>query len=228
MALHSLLRADSESKNPRKTKRTQWNNRLIGQVSGKLTPITLKRAFPISTLKRSGLTAGPTWRQTSIRLAPGAGFGDLSHPTTRLASRLMAEHVGDKRVLDVGTGSGILSLACAAFGARTILGIDIDPEAVEHARLNLQHNPALSHCLLGTVACVRDAPDVLVMNMIRSEQAVAYKSLPERARGAPLAITSGILKEEKELYLAQADSWGFHLHSLMEEDGWLGFIFMAP
>lgn len=39
-----------------------------------------------------------------------------------------------------------------------------------------------------------------------------------------LAITSGILK----LYLAQADSWGFRLHSLMEEDGWLGFIFMAP
>jgi len=75
-----------------------------------------------------------------LQLYPGPGFGDLSHPTTRIVLRLMQPYIKDQAVLDIGCGSGILSLAAAAMGASQVDGYDIDPEAVEHAKKNATLN----------------------------------------------------------------------------------------
>ena len=71
-----------------------------------------------------------------LQLYPGPGFGDLSHPTTRIVLELMQPYIQNHAVLDIGCGSGILSLAAAAMGASEVYGYDIDPEAVEHAKKN--------------------------------------------------------------------------------------------
>ncbi len=70
----------------------------------------------------------------TIRLFPGPGFGDFSHPTTRLTLHLMRPYVKNESVIDIGCGSGILSFGAAAMGAKSVYGYDIDEEAVAHAK----------------------------------------------------------------------------------------------
>ena len=157
----------------------------------------------------------------SIVLAPGPGFGDLSHPTTHLVLSMMSPYVCDKEVLDVGSGSGILSLAAARFGAKSVFGIDIDDAAILHATQNASLNNLSKLCTFGKKQ--KKEPAIMLMNMIRSEQKVAYKSL--KHKNFEIACTSGVLAEERELYLKETASWGWKLLDIQEKDGWLGFVF---
>lgn len=90
----------------------------------------------------------PAWRryrrrdhELVIRLDPGLAFGTGTHPTTQLCLRQVERVVRPgHRVLDVGTGSGILAIAAARAGAGYVLGVDIDPLAVDAARANVRRN----------------------------------------------------------------------------------------
>ena len=92
------------------------------------------------------LWIGPHWavpapNRTVIRLEPGLAFGSGRHPTTRLClERLAAAPPAGVDVVDYGCGSGVLAIAAAALGARRVLAVDIDPQALrataENARLN--------------------------------------------------------------------------------------------
>jgi ribosomal protein L11 methyltransferase len=76
-----------------------------------------------------------------IRLDPGRAFGDGMHPTTQLCLRALERHLQPGMpVLDLGTGTGILSIAAARLGAGPVLAVDTDPEAVEVARRNVAAN----------------------------------------------------------------------------------------
>jgi ribosomal protein L11 methyltransferase len=68
--------------------------------------------------------------EKSLLLQPGPGFGDLSHETTRLVLGMMAELVEGKEILDIGCGSGVLSLVAMRMGAVGVIGVDIDPLAI--------------------------------------------------------------------------------------------------
>lgn len=94
------------------------------------------------------LVIKPTWEpytprpdQVVIELDPGLAFGSGLHATTRLCLELLEEHLRPGgRVLDVGTGSGILAIAAARLGAAAVLALDNDPEAVRVARENVALN----------------------------------------------------------------------------------------
>ena len=160
-----------------------------------------------------------------LLLKPGPGFGDMSHPTTHLVLEMMSGRVQNKTVLDIGSGSGVLSLAAAAWGASKVIGIDIDPQALlhaeENARLNNMQN-ALTFLLPSEGLCSGEA--VILMNMIQSEQKEALRALKLSARGE--AIVSGILAEEAKAYLKLAKSWGWELQEEKEKAGWLGMRFL--
>ncbi len=166
----------------------------------------------------------------SIMLKPGPGFGDLSHPTTHLVLRLMARFINGQSIVDIGSGSGVLSLAAIAMGASFAYGIDIDPAAIEHAVQNAAFNQmdASCHfCLPGDFQFNSlDAP-LIVMNMISSEQQVAWESLPILHALPGLRLVSGIRQEEREAYMNQVKSWGWTLKEEIEQDGWLGFCFTS-
>ena len=167
-----------------------------------------------------------------LRLKPGPGFGDASHPTTRLMLSLMADYVpSSKTVIDIGCGSGILTVAAVAMGVQHAYGIDIDPEALQHAILNAKLNEMDSTChfLLPQQwhTLPLNLPLVILMNMIMSEQAEAWTTLRDMLPLADMYLTSGIRKEERTAYLQQIKQWGWQLLTEREEEEWLSFAFIV-
>ena len=110
-----------------------------------------KEHFPVLRVGQR-IVIQPTWREHAarpdevvIRLDPGMAFGTGLHPTTRLCLVALEEAaadgmLADADVLDVGSGSGILAIACGFLGARHIAAVDVDPLAVETTRRNASLN----------------------------------------------------------------------------------------
>lgn len=164
-----------------------------------------------------------------LYLEAGPGFGDLSHPTTRLTLSMMAQHVKEKDVIDIGCGSGILSLAAILLGAKSAYGIDIDPEAILHAKTNALLNgldqrvsffkPEEFH-----IIDIKKEP-IIVMNMIRTQQREAWLSLPQLHTGSAIWLTSGILASEREAYLQECIPRGWSLVEEQQQGDWMAFQF---
>jgi len=164
----------------------------------------------------------PFGKAATLLLLPGPGFGDLSHPTTHLMLDMMQAHVKNTFVLDIGTGSGILALAALMLGARSSFGIDIDSEALIHARNNNKLN---NLSVRFAKAAPKEFPpsNILLMNMILSEQRIVNP--PRYNPKASLWIVSGILARQEEIYLAQAKRWGWAVRSRHQRGEWLGWVF---
>lgn len=160
----------------------------------------------------------------TLELLPGAGFGDLSHPTTYLMLELMKGRMKGETVIDIGTGSGILALAALKLGAKSAIGIDIDDAALKHARKNAKAN-GLSIQFAKKLPKKLPAASIFLFNMILPEQKIVGPDAFNRF--AKLWIVSGVLKEQKTAYLKQAAKWGWTLDSSAERSGWLAFTFSA-
>ncbi|HAB99915.1 MAG TPA: hypothetical protein DCE71_08850, partial [Parachlamydiales bacterium] len=163
-------------------------------------------------------------KEKTLLLTAGPGFGDLSHPTTALMLEMMQGRVENESILDIGTGSGILSLAALLLGASSAIGIDIASDALNHARLNAKANQ-LKARFVKTLP--KDAPpsNICLLNMIFPEQKTALRSIDKYNQLAKLWITSGILQEQKNTYLEWTNSCGWHLEEEHQKEQWLGFIF---
>jgi ribosomal protein L11 methyltransferase len=165
----------------------------------------------------------------SIRLQPGSGFGDLSHPTTRLMIRMLAKHLQQQIVIDIGCGSGILTLAAVAMGASKAYGIDIDENAIEHSFQNACLNHLDKQCHFSTPSHFIWEPTLqpilILMNMIQSEQQLAWNSLPSLHPQPSECLTSGIRIEERERYLDLTTQWNWKLKEEQHEMGWCAFYF---
>lgn len=164
-----------------------------------------------------------------IKLQSGPGFGDLSHPTTALVLRMMSVHLENQPVIDVGSGSGVLTCAAIAMGSSKGYGIDIDPQAIEHSIQNGKLNLFDKKIQFALVEDFKipdlKGPVLIVMNMIYAEQQIAWQSLPALHDLPGKIITSGVTKDQRAAYLQQAKEWGWHLIDEMEESDWLAFCF---
>ena len=169
-------------------------------------------------------------KKAELKLQPGPGFGDLSHPTTRLMLKLLAKYLNKQTVIDIGCGSGILALAALRMDATYATGIDIDESAVHHSYLNACLNQLEEKCHFCTPEqfkwLLTSQPTLLLMNMIQSEQKIAWSSLSSLHAQPGECLTSGIRKEERETYLSMTSNWGWKLKEEEEEEGWVAFYFV--
>jgi len=169
-----------------------------------------KQHFTASRFGRR-LVVKPTWEEfvaqpgdVIVNLDPGMAFGTGSHETTRLCLQALAELFDEApraRLLDVGTGSGILAIAAVRLGATTVVANDIDPDACVVAR----ENAALNN-VAGRIE-ITDAPlealtgeyDVVIANILAEENVrLAPHLLTHLAPGGSLLL-SGILREKEDL-----------------------------
>lgn len=167
----------------------------------------------------------------TIRLQPGPGFGDFSHPTTRLALHLLSNQLENQTVIDIGSGSGVLSIAAATLGAQTVYGIEIDPEAIFHSEANSNLNK-MDHQIHFTLPEkfnweIENRPVIIIMNMISAEQSIAWESLPSLHSQKGIFLTTGIHVEGREEYLLKTKKWGWNLLNETQEKEWLGFCFSS-
>jgi ribosomal protein L11 methyltransferase len=140
--------------------------------------------------------------QIPIDIAPGMAFGTGTHATTILCIRTLEEelHHGGLSVLDVGTGSGILSIVAAKSGAKEVWGIDIDGVAVENARENVEKNHVSDIVKIrkGSIGDLHKKFNVIVANIDLKSLRRMRKPLTSHLNDRGLLILSGILEEEKE------------------------------
>ena len=161
----------------------------------------------------------------SLVIEPKTAFGTGQHETTRLALKMMHGVVKPcDDVLDVGTGSGILSLAAARLGAARVTGIDTDVLAVENARANmrLNGNPGNVVFRRGTLACVTGAFDVVVANIDVRTLAGMLPELASRVAVRGNLILGGVLAKEQATLLKAVRAAGLHVVEVVSQNGWLG------
>jgi ribosomal protein L11 methyltransferase len=170
----------------------------------------------------------PSWHEIpdtaaiGIVLDPGLAFGTGSHPTTRLCLRwLEANLAGGESVLDYGCGSGILAIAAAKLGAAPVLGIDIDPQAVEAARDNAARNAVVARFgLPDDVELGASRYQVLVANILTNPLKALAPLLAGKVEVAGRVALSGILEAQAEDVIAVYGAW-FEMRVWAVDEGWV-------
>lgn len=215
--------------------------------------------FPVLRLGKR-IVVVPTWRrhrradgEVVLRLDPGLAFGTGMHPTTRLCLEAAESLVeAGARVLDVGTGSGILAIAAARLGAREVVAMDIDPVAVGAARQNVRLNRVsrVVRVLEGTleedgVLCApRTAErtpspqpshrgrrsqrpgefDLVLANITARTNAALAPALAGALRQGGRLVASGILEGNLHLVVAAFDAVGLRTLEVRRDGDWTAVV----
>jgi ribosomal protein L11 methyltransferase len=182
-------------------------------------------------IRPSWLEYVPELDDVVVALDPGAAFGTGLHPTTRRCLEVLEEVVRPgARVLDVGTGSGILALAAAGLGAAAVVGVDVDPIAVETARANVTANGLADRIRVAEngLAAPEAAGvyDIVVANIIaRVVVELAPQLVDHLARGGVL-VAGGIIAERAADVEAALDRLGLRVERLADGD-WITMVARA-
>ncbi|MGQ9735129.1 MAG: 50S ribosomal protein L11 methyltransferase [Thermaceae bacterium] len=150
--------------------------------------------------------AGPFWVMAPwheaqpglipIVVEPGMAFGTGHHETTRLALRALARHLRPgMRVLDLGTGSGILAIAAAKLGGKA-LGVDIDPTVIPLAQENARKNGVEVGLKEGSLEDVEGPFDLIVANLFAELHQAFAPVYPSRLAPGGVLLLTGILRSK--------------------------------
>lgn len=186
------------------------------------------------------LVVCPTWEEYELseedkssgvrvlRIDPGMAFGTGTHETTSLCLKAMEKYMrpGD-RVLDVGCGSGILSIAADLLGAGDVLGIEIDPVAVEVSRENLE----LNGCGDNVRVCEGDLTkgvdyeaDIVVANLMADLVMMLSEDVRRHLRDGGRYISSGIIDEKLDEVADSIRRCGFTIEEIATDGMWCAIV----
>jgi ribosomal protein L11 methyltransferase len=165
-----------------------------------------------------------------ILLDPGMAFGTGTHPTTRLSLEALENHLQPgNAMLDVGTGSGILAIAAAKLGAASVVGLDVDPVAIESAQENLRRNKVewVVHLDRGSIQdCPSDVKfDLIVANILTPVLLqLVEQGLTDRVRKGGKLILSGILDHQADEVKSASRRHGLEVIQELSWKDWRAII----
>lgn len=182
------------------------------------------------------LTIVPSWTnyqpqqadEIIIRLDPGKAFGTGTHPTTRLALQALQQVIfGGESLIDVGSGSGVLSIAAQYLGASSIYAYDVDQEAIKATAMNLALNEGCQQIKVAAndlLTGIDFKVDVIVANILAE---VIEPLIPQTQsclnKNGKLVI-SGIFYDKKELIENCLLTNGFEIIETLNQKEWYSFI----
>ncbi|PKN12913.1 MAG: 50S ribosomal protein L11 methyltransferase [Deltaproteobacteria bacterium HGW-Deltaproteobacteria-4] len=199
-----------------------------------------KQHFPTTRISRR-LVVRPSWEAFTagpddvvIEIDPGMAFGTGTHGTTRLCLEAVAaafeSEMPPRRVLDVGTGSGILAIAAAAYGAEEIVACDIDADACaiafENAILN-QVDEKISF----TIAPLEELEgsfDLVLANILAEENIRLADALLARLAPGGRLVLSGILIEKEEMVINAFKAYGLGSPEISHNEDWSCLLYRRP
>ena len=175
------------------------------------------------------LAVVPSWQEyetdrVKLMLDPGLAFGTGGHETTSLCLEALDQLVrGGERVLDIGTGSGILAIAALKLGAAQAEGVDIDPVAVRTAG----ENAALNGVADRLTVLVGDLSDkasgqyqIITANIVANAIMALAPAVPGLMAEGGVFIASGIIDTRKEEVIAALQAAGLKVQEVKEKRGW--------
>ena len=184
----------------------------------------------------------PTWEEIPvehkekllIEIDPGTAFGTGQHETTQLCIRQLKKYVTpETRILDVGTGSGILGITALKLGAKEVFGTDLDENAIVAVKENMEANdiaPEKFKVLKGNIIddeAVKaevgfEAYDLVVANILADIIILLQKEIPVHMKKGAIFITSGIINmKEEAVKKAFAENDAFELVEITYQGEWV-------
>lgn len=183
------------------------------------------------------LTIVPSWEnyqadrtdEKIITLDPGMAFGTGTHPTTRLTLQALEVYLrGGETVLDVGTGSGVLSIASKHLGAQTVYAYDLDEVAVRSALENMQLNPVAHDVHVqanNLLTDVEETADVIVANILADIILLMIPDAWRLLKPEGTLIVSGIIEAKKQLVVEAMQDQGFVIDQVFTQRDWVAIAF---
>ena len=182
------------------------------------------------------LTIVPSWTdyeatigEKIIKLDPGMAFGTGTHPTTKMSLFVLEQILrGGETVLDVGTGSGVLSIASSLLGAKDIYAYDLDEVAVRVAQENIELNPDMENIHVASGDLLRGVEieaDVIVANILADILVNLTDDAYRLLKDEGYLIMSGIISEKWNLVRESAEAAGFLLETHMIQGEWNACVF---
>ncbi|WP_416149309.1 50S ribosomal protein L11 methyltransferase [Salipaludibacillus sp. HK11] len=186
------------------------------------------------------ITITPSWEdykkiqdnELVIELDPGMAFGTGTHPTTVLCVQSLERHlVKGQVVVDVGTGSGVLSIAAAKLGASYVDALDLDDVAVNSASLNVELNhvqDVVNVKQSNLLDKVNYSPDLIVANILAEVIVQMTEDAFVALKPGGKLITSGIIQTKRNMVKGALQSAGFEINEIVEMEDWLAVVAKKP
>lgn len=183
------------------------------------------------------LTVVPQWYdyeakedEKVIYINPGLSFGTGNHPTTKLGVQALEIVMrGGEIVLDVGTGSGILSFVAQHFGAKHVYGYDLDPQAIDSAKENLTHQTiqaqeTIEFHVNDLLKDVNHPADIIVANILPHILVNLFDDAKRLLKPEGYLILGGIIQEQTDFIEEQLNQFGWQIKQKMTYNEWAGYI----
>ena len=170
--------------------------------------------------------------ERELIITPKMAFGTGHHATTHMMCELLLERkLRDARVLDYGSGTGVLAILAKQLGAGLVDAVDIESWSVENTLENATRNGVSLHRVIhGELKDVPIGPayDLILANINRNVILATAGSLYERLRSGGIVLFSGILAQDEELLLSSLAETGFLHQATRSRADWRAFVFTRP
>ena len=175
-----------------------------------------------------------------LHIDPGTAFGTGMHETTQLCIRQLKKHITPTtKLLDVGTGSGILAILSLMFGAESAVGTDLDPCAVEAVKENMESNDIPQDkfsMMIGNIITEKEVQDkvgyecydIVVANILADVLVPLTPVIVNQMKKGGIYITSGIIDDKEEVVKEAVLAAGLEVLEVTYQGEWVSITACKP